>query len=353
MVLRSGRNWHELDLRADKPLDVIEAIRKVNGLQLPARPPRIHPRLVPSRDSSNIILRGENAVIGYPKNQLFKVHHLELRKGECAALIGPNGSGKTTFLKTLLGETEPLSGEVGLGASLEVGYFAQAHNELNPDNTVLDELMGNRVMDQEYARSHLAQYLFRGDDVFKPVSALSGGERGRLALAILALSGANFLLLDEPTNHLDLPAREVLQQVLQDYNGTILLVSHDRYLVDQLASQIWELRDGKLDVFKGTYREYVLQRPSSISQDQRMLLPARPMVRNNSQETRRLQQALEKLENRIREQELAVQRISRELRHAGSSKGFEVINDLSWKYARAQAELEKLTGEWEKLVEKA
>ena len=353
MVLRSGRSWHDLDLRADKPLDVIEAIRKVNALTMPARPALIRPRLVPSKDSSNIILRAENALIGYPGNNLFKVRHLVLRRGECAALIGPNGSGKTTFLKTLLGQLEPLKGDVQLGASLEVGYFAQVHDELTSENSVLDELLTARDMDPGQARSHLAQYLFRGDDVFKPVSALSGGERGRLALAILALRGANFLLLDEPTNHLDLPAREVLQQVLQDFNGTILLVSHDRYLIDQLASQIWELREGSMDVFDGTYRQFVLQRSGNASQPQRMLLSAKPLVRDNSRDTRRLQQALEKLEVQIREQELVVQRISQQLHHVSGPKGFETINDLSWKYARAQAELEKLTGEWEKLVEKA
>jgi ATP-binding cassette subfamily F protein 3 len=353
MVLRSGRSWHELDLRADKPLDVIEAIRKVNALEMPGRPPMIRPRLVPATDSSNIILRAENALIGYPEHKLFQVQHLELRRGECAALIGPNGSGKTTFLKTMLGQVEPLVGEVRLGASLQIGYFAQAHDDLNPENTVLDELLSNREMDPERARSHLALYLFRGDDVFKPVGALSGGERGRLALAILALNGANVLLLDEPTNHLDLPAREVLQQVLQNFPGTILLVSHDRYLIDQLASQIWELREGKLNVFNGTYRQFVLQQTGSSSQAPRMLLPSRPLVRDNSQQTRRLQQALEKLEQRIREQEQAVQHISHDLQHASGSKGFEIINDLSWKYAKAQAELEKLTHEWEKLVEKA
>jgi ATP-binding cassette subfamily F protein 3 len=353
MVLRSGRNWHELDLRADKPLDVTDAIRKVNALQMPSRPPHIRPRLVPLKDSSNIILRARQAEVGYPGKKLFKVQHLELRRGECAALIGPNGSGKTTFLKSLLGQVEPLSGELRLGASLEIGYFAQAHDELNPDHTVLDELLNTREMDPELARNHLAQYLFRGDDVFKRISALSGGERGRLALAILALRGANFLLLDEPTNHLDLPAREVLQQVLQDFRGTILLVSHDRYLIDQLASQIWELRDERLNVFDGPYREFVLQRAGNASQPQRMLLPSKPLVRDNSRDTHRLQQALEKLEQRIREQETAVQHISEQLHHTGGSMDFGSVNDLSWKYAKAQAELERLTGEWDKLVEKA
>ncbi len=353
MVLRSDRNWHELDLRADKPLDVTEAIRKVNALSMPTRPPHIRPRLVPLKDSSNIILRAKQAEIGYPGNMLFRVQQLELRRGECAALIGPNGSGKTTLLKTLFGQVQTLTGEVRLGASLEIGYFAQAHDDLTPEHTVLEELLSMREMDPEMARSHLAQYLFRGDDVFKQIYALSGGERGRLALAILALRGANFLLLDEPTNHLDLPAREALQQVLQNFEGTILLVSHDRYLIDQLASQVWELRDGWLNVFDGTYREFVLQRAGGASQTRRMLLPSKPMARDNSQNTRRLQQALDKLEQRIREQEQAVQHISQELHHASGSNGFKSINELSWKYARAQAELERLTGEWEKLVEKA
>ena len=352
MVLRSGRNWHELDLRADKPLDVIEAIRKVNALTMPSRPPLIRPRLVPSKESSNIILRVKAAEIGYPGKMLFQVSDVELRRSECAALIGPNGSGKTTFLKTLLGQVEPLTGEVRMGASLEIGYFTQAHDELSTNNTVLEELLWNHEMDREMARSHLAQYLFRGEDVFKPISALSGGERGRLALAILALRGANFLLLDEPTNHLDLPAREVLQQVLQNFTGTILLVSHDRYLIDQLASQIWELRDGRLNVFDGAYREFVLQRGTATLQPHRMPLPSKPLARDNSRETRRCQQVLSMLEERIRAQEQAVQRISQELHHTGSSKGYEALNELSWKYAQAQAELENLTSEWEKLVEK-
>ncbi|MGE5124376.1 MAG: ribosomal protection-like ABC-F family protein [Acidobacteriaceae bacterium] len=351
MVLRSGRNWHELDLRADKPLDVIDAVRKVNALDMPGRPPQIRPRLVPTKDSSKIILRAENASIGYPGKKLFQVEQLELRRGECAALIGPNGSGKTTFLKTMLGEVRPLKGEVRMGASLDVGYFAQAHDDLDPEHTVLDELLSRQEMDPGLARSYLAQYLFRGEDVFKPVSALSGGERSRLALAILALDGANFLLLDEPTNHLDLPAREILQQVLQEFTGTILLVSHDRFLIDQLASQIWEIGDGRLKIFAGTYRQYVLQRASSKSQPVRMLLPSKPLVRNNSRETRRRQEALTRLEQRIHTQEEAVQRISQELHHASGSKSYANLNELSWKYAQAQAELEKLTHEWEKLVE--
>jgi ATP-binding cassette subfamily F protein 3 len=208
------------------------------------------------------VLQVKDLVFGYD-TPLGKIPNIKLYRGEIAALIGPNGAGKTTLLRTLLGHLEPLSGSIRLGESLKVGYFAQAHDNLAETNTVLDELRRHSDMEVAQARNYLARYLFREDDVFKQVSALSGGERARLALAILALDGANFLLLDEPTNHLDLPAQEVLQTVLENFDGTILLVSHDRYLVNRLATHIWDLRDGKLQVFKGGYQVYLDQRQST------------------------------------------------------------------------------------------
>src|SRR5690606_17216860 len=198
---------------------------------------------------------------------LFEAPDITLYRGECAALIGPNGAGKSTFLKTILGQLEPLSGEARLGASVEIGYFAQAHEELDPANSVLDEILKVKYMPTGEARNYLAAFLFTGDDVFKPISALSGGERGRVALAKLALSGANLLLLDEPTNHLDIPSQEILEAVLADYNGTILLISHDRYLIRNLATQVWALhvprRAGErtdLVVYEGPYDEYTAWR---------------------------------------------------------------------------------------------
>jgi ATP-binding cassette subfamily F protein 3 len=349
-VLRNGSKWHELGIRAEKPLDVIEAIRAVNAITFPSRPPQIRPRLSQMHTSGNIVLRADKVAVGYPGNLLFTADDVELRRGECAALIGPNGSGKTTFLRTFLGELETLEGDLYRGASLKIGYFAQAHDQLDPKNSVLDELLRYKDMDPGEARSHLAQYLFRGDDVFKPVSALSGGERGRLALAILALRGANFLLLDEPTNHLDLPAQEILQAVLQDYNGTILLVSHDRYLINRLATQIWELRDKRLHVFKGTYREFVLSHFAPSSQPRRIILPPRPLARDNSRETRKRQEALSLIEKRIRDAELAVQRIASEMQRPGNRWSYEQIREMSTQYAQAQAKLESLMGDWEKLA---
>jgi ATP-binding cassette subfamily F protein 3 len=356
LALRNGKKWSEMELSADRPLDVIEAIRKVNAIQLPGnRPPHIRPRLAVEHTSGNIILRAARATIGYPRNPLFTISELELRRGECAALIGPNGSGKTTFLKVLLGQLEPLAGTLTMGASLKIGYFAQVHDSLSGTHSVLEELDRHKPMLPEKARSYLAQYLFRGEDVYNSLDNLSGGERARLALAILALEGANLLLLDEPTNHLDIPAREALQDVLDSFSGTILLVSHDRYLVDQLATQIWEIKANKLVVFKGKYREYILRRTTATpgAAAPRIILKARPLERDNSKETRRRQQALTLLEERIREKEAAMQRLSRQLQEAGKRSDFDQMHKISWQVAQTQAALESLMGEWEKLAEQA
>jgi ATP-binding cassette, subfamily F, member 3 len=356
LALRSGKKWSEYDADTirgtDRELDVIDAIRKVNAIQPPAHRVRpIKPRLASERMSGTIVMRAADVTIGYPGNTLFRVRDLELRRGECAALIGPNGSGKTSFLKTMLGQLQPLAGEVQLGASLKVGYFAQAHDLLDPSHTVMEELTRHKEMDAGPARNHLAQYLFQEDDVFKPVSALSGGERARLALAILALDGANFLVLDEPTNHLDIPAQEALQEVLEEYTGTILLVSHDRYLIDKLATQVWELRSGKLTVFKGSYREFVMRRAASTPGTVRKVLPpTKPLLRLDSRDARKKAEALAKVEARIHEKEGEVQRLYGALQQASDRQAFDKLNALSSQLAQAQAALDGFMEEWEKLA---
>lgn len=246
-----------------KALKVARAKAKFKDLRRPSGEwAQMNINLTATEQSGQLVLRTKNLVIGYD-DPLFIADDIQLQRGVCVALIGPNGAGKTTFLRTLLGQLSPLAGTMQLGHNVRIGYFAQTQETLNPTRSVLAELLHHqpgppqRALDEGAARGHLARYLFQGDDAYKPVRGLSGGERGRLALAILALQGANFLLLDEPTNHLDLPAQEVLQTVLDQYEGTILLISHDRYLVNHLATEIWELRDGCLNIFAGEYQEFL------------------------------------------------------------------------------------------------
>jgi len=171
-----------------------------------------------------------------------------------------------------------------------------------------------------------------------------------LALAILALDGANFLLLDEPTNHLDLPAQEVLQELLQGFPGTILLVSHDRFLVDRLATQIWELQDGHLKVFNGTYRQFVLQNAEMTSQAHQILFAPKPLARDNSRETRKQQHLLERLESRIADHEALLKNLSKAIQKSGNGQSFERTQKLSREYAQAQVEMEALIEEWEQVA---
>lgn len=256
------KSWSEYtnNFGRKNPPDTVKALEKaIKRLKSPIQSEKdMRVKLVAEEHSSEVVMRGRDLTFGYEQDEvLFDADNFELLRTDVAALIGPNGAGKSTFLKTLLEKIPALTGKFTFGVGLQIGYFAQAHDELDHENTVLEEFMRHKKIGIEQARTYLGAYLFTGEDVFKPVSALSGGERGRLALAILALQGANLLLLDEPTNHLDIPSQEILQEVLENYNGTIILVTHDRYLVSRLANQIWDLSDGHMRVFKGTYQKYL------------------------------------------------------------------------------------------------
>jgi ATP-binding cassette subfamily F protein 3 len=339
-------------------MSVAEATAAVKGLQGPVNHYRTFDiRLKDSPRSGRIIFRTKDLAIGYPGTPLFTADDIELHRLECAALIGPNGTGKTTFLRTLLGKLEPLAGEIKPGASLQIGYFAQAHESLNLENTVIDELMNHHPMMISEARKYLARYLFREDEVFQPVSTLSGGERGRLALAILALEGANFLLLDEPTNHLDIPAQEMLQEVLENFDGTILLVSHDRYLVDRLASQIWYLEDGRLYVFNGSYQAYLADKNRELEDAKEAALSKREAVQNGANKVsqngsleKKRAKKLSELEQEIARLETALDELSKQLQRAGEREAFDKMQSLGLEYASLEAQLEAALSEWENLA---
>jgi ATP-binding cassette subfamily F protein 3 len=281
---------------------------------------------------------------------------------DCAALIGPNGAGKSTFLKTILGSLSPLAGEAVLGSSLHVGYFAQAHEGLNPDKTLIDEIIAaSPGMLPFQARDYLGKYLFSGDDAFKLVSMLSGGERGRLALAKLALEDTNLLLLDEPTNHLDIPSQEILQSVLDSYEGTILLVSHDRYLVDALATQIWEIdpNESQMTLFDGTYSQMKEEREKEAERlaAQQALISsssgssssrnAKNVKNKATKEERRRIAQLQELENTIAELEATLANLGSQLESLLVNPD-EVVK-LGTEYERVQTEMDAKLNEWEQM----
>jgi ATP-binding cassette, subfamily F, member 3 len=336
---------------------VSELQQRIDALRRPTKPLTLHMRISAPFRSGNIVLRTKDLHIGYPANPLFTAEDIELHRKECAGLIGPNGVGKTTFLRTILEEMPPLGGTVELGASLKVGYFAQTREALLPDNGVLDEFLRFHPMPISEARSYLAQYLFRGDEVYNQVGTLSGGEQARLALAILSLQGANFLLLDEPTNHLDLPAQETLQSALEQFGGTILLVSHDRYLINRLATQIWDLRDGRLQVYKGGYQNYLEQRDQETQLvKERKAAETGANSNNQTEETdkglskneqRLLAQRLQALEDEIHEKELQLAEVSAALQEASRLQEVDDIRRLSEAYAETEAQLAELMIDWE------
>ena len=253
-----GKSWLEIGGRV-RTFSARQAARRLRDLRPPdSGPPPLAIRLQAEQRSARSVVRGRDLSIGYAGYPpLLAGVAIQVDRQDCVALIGPNGSGKSTVLKTLMGALTPLKGSLKYGDGVQAGFFAQAHEQLNDRSSVLDELLAHKAMSPEDGRNYLAQYLFVGDDVFKKIGDLSGGERARLALALLAAGGANLLLLDEPTNHLDIPSQEILQAVLAQFDGTIILVTHDRYLVNRLANQIWEIEEGQMLVFKGRYEDYV------------------------------------------------------------------------------------------------
>jgi ATP-binding cassette subfamily F protein 3 len=363
----AGQNTRQAQGRRTR----LERLKRDKLIRRPRSRQNIRVRMGATLRSGDKVLMTRDLAVGYPDadEPLFYAPDITLYRGEVAALIGPNGAGKSTFLKTILGELEPLSGATKLGAAVNIGYFAQAHERLNPRNSVLDEILSVRNLPVSQARNYLAQYLFQEDDVFRPIETLSGGERGRVALATLALLGANFLLLDEPTNHLDIASQEILEAVLDDFAGTILLVSHDRYLIDALATQIWAVSPGKLDVFKGTYKEYVAARdaatpipaPSPASKEREKTRAngapspltgrAGEGLKKHGLNPRQLQQRIAEVEQRIHELEAQVADLTDAITQASANGDAARVRELGEAYTEAEADLQTALAEWETLAE--
>jgi len=315
--------------------------------------------------SGDLVLATKGLVVGYtPEAPLFSCPDLEIRRGQTVALIGPNGAGKTTFVKTILGEVPPLAGRIRLGASVEIGYLAQMQAGLDPGQTVLDAILAVAPrLSIEEARTFLGRFLFSGDDVFQTIATLSGGQRSRVALARLALRGANLLILDEPTNHLDVDSQEILQDVLRQFPGTILLVTHDRYLVEALATHVWDLRDGELRVYEGGYTAYLAQRAagqaaSSEAASAEEAPSAAQEARERQREERRLRQAQRRQAERVAAVEAEIHALEQGLARLGAaiedaSRRQQVaqVQQLGEEYAATELRLHALMEQWAALTE--
>ena len=312
------------------------------------------------KTSGNIVLTVENAAIGYDGEILSEPINLDLRKMDAIAIVGPNGIGKSTFIKSIVDQIPFIKGEKRFGANVEVGYYDQTQSKLTPSNTVLDELWNDFKLTPEVEiRNRLGAFLFSGDDVKKSVGMLSGGEKARLLLAKLSMENNNFLILDEPTNHLDIDSKEVLENALIDFDGTLLFVSHDRYFINRVATHVLELSENGSTLYLGDYDYYVdkkaemevsqIEEISTSNQVKEASLVNDYQAQKESQkEARKLMRQIESLEAEIEELESQSQAISEQMLET---------NDAG-ELMELQAELDKISHrqeeamlEWEELSE--
>lgn len=312
------------------------------------------------KTSGNVVLTVENAAIGYDGEVLSEPINLDLRKMNAVAIVGPNGIGKSTFIKSIVEQIPFIKGEKRFGANVEVGYYDQTQSKLTPSNTVLDELWNDFKLTPEVEiRNRLGAFLFSGDDVKKSVGMLSGGEKARLLLAKLSMENNNFLILDEPTNHLDIDSKEVLENALIDFDGTLLFVSHDRYFINRVATHVLELSENGSTLYLGDYDYYVekkaevemtqAEEASTSNQTKEASLVNDYQAQKESQkEVRKLMRQIESLEAEIEELESQSQAISEQMLET---------NDAG-ELMELQAELDKISHrqeeamlEWEELSE--
>ena len=312
------------------------------------------------KTSGNVVLTVENAAIGYDGEILSEPINLDLRKMNAVAIVGPNGIGKSTFIKSIVDQISFIKGEKRFGANVEVGYYDQTQSKLTQSNTVLDELWNDFKLTPEVEiRNRLGAFLFSGDDVKKSVGMLSGGEKARLLLAKLSMENNNFLILDEPTNHLDIDSKEVLENALIDFDGTLLFVSHDRYFINRVATHVLELSENGSTLYLGDY-DYYVEKKSEVEMIQAEEASTSNQAKESSpvndyqaqkesqKEVRKLMRQIESLETEIEELESQSQAISEQMLET---------NDAD-KLMELQAELDKISHrqeeamlEWEELSE--
>lgn len=339
--------------------------KMLNKIERLEKPQTVHDEirlaLTPDVESGNDVLFVEGLTKSYGEHTLFKDIDMDIKRGERVALIGNNGTGKTTILKIINRLTEKDSGKILLGAQVHIGYYDQEHQVLHPDKSIFDELHDTYPnMTNTKIRNVLAAFLFTGEDVFKEIKDLSGGERGRVSLAKLMLSNANFLILDEPTNHLDITSKEILEQALKNYTGTILYVSHDRYFINQTATRILDLSPNGMVSYTGNYDYYVEQKLVSTARQEEKNTAAKEESENKkdwkkskeeqAKERKRLND-IKKTEHCIEELEQLISSLEKEISLPENATNAARLTELSQKQASANEELEQLYKTWEALSE--
>src|SRR5258708_1136911 len=347
-----------------KLLDRLERVERPQDF------PEMHFEFSPIVDSGLVVVSTQKLAAGYisatkDRTELVRVADLELLRGDRVGLLGPNGSGKTTLLRTIIGELPPVAGQVHSGHNVRIGYYSQTHAGLNAERSILDEIRQVSTLSEEGARTFLGRFLFSGDDVFKPIGALSGGERSRIALAKLTLQGSNLLILDEPTNHLDLQSRQFLQDILGEFEGTLLFVSHDRYFIDSLATKVWVIEDGVLIPYMGNYTEYrtrkqsiVLDIPVRIKNEPQaassVTKPTASPAKAGGRKAGKVKvRALEDVERDIEKAEAQVKDIEAALAEAALNADAALLTQLNAEYEQEKAHVDELLVEWERLAEAA
>ena len=306
-------------------------------------------------ESGNDVLTVKNLSLSFDR-QIFSNVSFEIKKGEKIALLGPNGIGKSSLLKILVGEIDNFEGEIKFGTNVITGYYEQEFKSLNAEKTVIDEIWDeNPYLTQTEVRTLLASFLFREEDVFKTISTLSGGEKARLSLLKLILSKANFLLMDEPTNHLDLKAKEVLEEALLDYTGTLLFVSHDRYFIDKIATKVMILTPQGVEVYLGNYSYYIEKKNQLNEKKEETIKKTKTQIKNERYKERlaklKLKQQkeyLKNLENSIYQAEERIKYLEEKMCDAKIYKTGEIV-EIQKEYNALKSKLEEMYEEWENL----
>lgn len=300
------------------------------------------------------VLEATNLSMEYPGKLLFKGIDINIWKGEKVALIGDNGTGKTTLLKMLAGKISGM-GEIRFGSRVKTAYFTQEHEDLNLENTVLEELWLDPKMTANEVRSVLGRFLFSGDSVEKKAGSLSGGERSRLMLAKLFLQNANLLILDEPTNHLDIDTREVLEDALLEFQGNLLFVSHDRYFINKLATRVMELEDGKIHEYLGDFDYYKWKKREIQLDEEARLEKNKPLIKKiskpNQDKTRKMVAPLAEIEKEIELLEVKLAEFGEKLGNTGLYNNPQEVKRCTEEYKKIEEELAELYAQWEARIE--